>query len=110
MKIRTEREAPRGAFLLAYMGNMGNLGNLSGRDDREKQLMKTIIKNVDNSLLKVYSILKNRLLVIIAACVVLVVRKLVKDKKEGKTCCGCSSCGGSCGCGHGGSDSAEHKA
>ena len=87
----------------------------------KKQLMKTIIKNIDNSLLKVYSILKNRrggcavnpidilLLVIIAACVVLVVRKLVKDKKEGKTCCGCSSCGGSCGCGHGGSESTEHK-
>ena len=32
----------------------------------------------------------------IAACVALVVRKLIRDKREGKTCCGCSGCSGSC--------------
>lgn len=31
-----------------------------------------------------------------AACVALVVRKLIRDKREGKTCCGCSGCSGSC--------------
>lgn len=40
------------------------------------------------------------LILLIAGCVFLVIRKLVKDKKEGKSCCGCgSSCSGSCHCG-----------
>lgn len=40
------------------------------------------------------------LILLIAGGVFLVIRKMLKDKKEGKTCCGCgSSCGGSCHCG-----------
>ena len=35
------------------------------------------------------------LILAIAACVALVVRKLIRDKREGKTCCGRSGCSGS---------------
>lgn len=37
-------------------------------------------------------------LVIIAALVAVVIAKMIKDKKEGKSSCGCdcSSCGGAC--------------
>ena len=36
--------------------------------------------------------------VLLAACVFLAVRKIIYDKRRGKSCCGdCSSCG--CGCG-----------
>ncbi len=54
-------------------------------------------------------------LVIIAALVVAVVIKMIRDKKNGKSSCGgdCSSCGGACGCcgtsAISGDDSAEKK-
>lgn len=48
------------------------------------------------------------LLAVIAAGVVLVVRKMIRDKKEGKSCCGCS-CGGSCGSSHCGCGEQEEK-
>lgn len=37
------------------------------------------------------------ILAVLAGSVCLVVRKMIRDKKEGKGCCGCSGCGGSCG-------------
>ena len=48
------------------------------------------------------------LLAAIAAGVVLVVRKMIRNRKEGKSCCGCS-CGGSCGSGHCGCEKQEEK-
>ena len=74
--------------------------------------MKMVFKNIDFSSRLVYSMLRQQreedmrmslidilLILVIAACIVLVVRKMVKDKKAGKSCCGCSGCsGGSCHC------------
>lgn len=41
------------------------------------------------------------ILLIVAGCVFFVVRKLVKDRRAGKSVCGCdcSACGGACQCG-----------
>lgn len=36
------------------------------------------------------------ILAVLAGSVCLVVRKMIRDKKEGKGCCGCSGCGGGC--------------
>ncbi len=73
--------------------------------------MKIIIKIIDISAAAVYIKLRQRreedgamsfadalLILVIAACVVLVVRRMIRNKKEGKSCCGCSGCSGSCHC------------
>lgn len=45
-------------------------------------------------------------LVILIAVVALVVRKMIKDKRAGKTC---ASCGGNCGCCSAETKAAVHK-
>jgi hypothetical protein len=39
-------------------------------------------------------------LAILVGAVALIIRKMIKDKKAGKSSCGCdcSTCGGACGC------------
>ena len=50
------------------------------------------------------------ILAVLTGSVCLVVRKMIRDKKDGKGCCGCSGCGGGCsacgshGHGHGDGD------